>query len=115
MTPDTIDGGTLSNASEAVRTTVQRQVMPAADMVFPEFTPVAGACGKVGGVEFTVTLLEHCVQEIERIEEQLKTIRIRLAYYQFEESKGLPHVWPPATGKDMDYDKTVPGECKNNS
>src|SRR4029077_12657623 len=33
------------------RTTVQRQVMPAADMVFPEFTPVSGACGKVGGVD----------------------------------------------------------------
>ena len=57
-----------------------------------------------------MTALEQCAIDIERIEEQLKTIRQRLTTYQFEESKGLPHVWPPATGKDMQYDKTIPGE-----
>jgi hypothetical protein len=46
---DTIEGGTLENASETVRTAVQRQVMPAADMVFPAFTSIPDACGKVGG------------------------------------------------------------------
>lgn len=50
-----------------------------------------------------MTLIDHCLQEIERIEEQLKTIRLRLSTYQFEEAKELPHVWPPAVGKDMNY------------
>lgn len=49
--PDTIEGGTLENVSESVRTMVARQVMPAADMIFPEFTPIPQSCGKVGGVD----------------------------------------------------------------
>lgn len=48
---DTIDGGTLENISESVRTTVARDVMPAADMVFPEFTPIPESCNKVGGTD----------------------------------------------------------------
>ena len=57
---DTIDGGTLENSSESVRSVVQRQVMPAADMVFPGFTSIPDSCGKVGGedqVGFTEYLI----------------------------------------------------------
>lgn len=57
---DTIEGGTLENYSESVRTVIQRQVMPAADMVFPGFTSIPDACGKVGGedqVGFTEYLI----------------------------------------------------------
>jgi hypothetical protein len=48
---DTIEGGTLENVSESVRTTVQEQVMPATSMVLPEFTALADSCGKVGGTD----------------------------------------------------------------
>lgn len=62
---DTIEGGTLENVSENVRTVVSEQAMPAASMVRPGFVPAVQACGtlgaldQVGSTEFIFTLLNY--------------------------------------------------------
>lgn len=48
---DTIDGGTLENVSETVRSAVAEQAMPAASMVRPVFGSSLNACGTGGGVD----------------------------------------------------------------
>jgi hypothetical protein len=62
---DTIDGGTLENVSESVRSVVAEQTMPATSMVRPGFVPALQACGTLGGIdqvgstEFIFTLLNY--------------------------------------------------------
>lgn len=62
---DTIEGGTLENVSESVRTVVAEMAMPAASMVRPGFVPALQACGTLGGIdqvgstEFIFTLLNY--------------------------------------------------------
>lgn len=48
---DTIDGGTIENVSEDVRSAVMEQAMPAASMVRPTFINATAACGTAGGVD----------------------------------------------------------------
>ncbi len=48
---DTIEGGTIENASEVVRSVVGEQAVPAASMVRPEFVPSIEACGTGGGLD----------------------------------------------------------------
>lgn len=48
---DMIDGGTLENASETVRTVVAERAMPAASMTRPVFVASSDACGTGGGID----------------------------------------------------------------
>jgi hypothetical protein len=48
---DTIEGGTMDNSSEIVRTVVAEQAVPAASMVRPLFVPALQACGTAGGTD----------------------------------------------------------------
>lgn len=48
---DTIEGGTLDNGSDTVRSVVAEQAMPAASMVRPTFTSSTAACGTGGGID----------------------------------------------------------------
>jgi hypothetical protein len=59
---DTIEGGTLDNGSETVRTVVGEQAWSGQDQVVPQFIPSSSACGtgglvdEVGSTEFAFTL-----------------------------------------------------------
>ena len=59
---DMLDGGTLDNGSETVRTVVSERAMPAASLVRPVFVASSAACGTGGGIdqvgstEFSFTL-----------------------------------------------------------
>ncbi len=48
---DTIDGGTLSNASEVLRSVVSEQAMPAMSLARPVFVASSAACNTGGGVD----------------------------------------------------------------
>src|SRR6266576_3742499 len=52
---DTIDGGTLENVSDVVRSITGEAAVPAASLTRPVFVPAANACGTGGGVDQTGT------------------------------------------------------------
>jgi hypothetical protein len=52
---DTIDGGTLENVSEVVRSITGEAAVPAASLTRPVFVPAASACGTGGGIDRTGT------------------------------------------------------------
>jgi hypothetical protein len=52
---DTIDGGTLENVSEVVRSITGEYAVPAASLTRPTFIPASNACGTGGGIDQTGT------------------------------------------------------------
>jgi len=52
---DTIDGGSLENVSDVVRSITGEAAVPAASLTRPVFVPAANACGTGGGVDQTGT------------------------------------------------------------
>ena len=52
---DTIDGGTLENVSDVVRSITGEAAVPSASLTRPVFVPAANACGTGGGVDQTGT------------------------------------------------------------
>jgi hypothetical protein len=52
---DTIDGGTLENVSDVVRSITGEAAVPSASLTRPIFVPAANACGTGGGVDQTGT------------------------------------------------------------
>ena len=52
---DTIDGGTLENVSDVVRSITGEAAVPAASLTRPVFVPAANACGTGGGIDQTGT------------------------------------------------------------
>jgi hypothetical protein len=52
---DTIDGGTLENVSDVVRSITGEAAVPSASLTRPVFIPAAQACGTGGGVDQTGT------------------------------------------------------------
>ncbi len=51
----TIDGGTLENVSDVVRSITGEAAVPAASLTRPVFVPAANACGTGGGIDQTGT------------------------------------------------------------
>ena len=52
---DTIDGGTLENVSDVVRSVTGEAAVPSSSLTRPVFIPAANACGTGGGVDQTGT------------------------------------------------------------
>ena len=46
-----VDGGTIENVSDVVRSVVSEMAVPAASMVRPNFIPASQACGTGGGID----------------------------------------------------------------
>src|ERR1017187_10124131 len=77
---DTIEGGTLENVSEIVRSPVMERAMPAVSMVRPGFVNAVDACGTGGGVDRT---------GITEFTYQLKNLRGRPGRARMENDKWI--------------------------